>query len=332
MKKKKVSVIGFEIGNSRLKIVESKGRISNYAVEDIPEDMVRNGEVVQWDAMADFIKSCMKKNHFSVKKAAIAVPDTVAYLRRSSMPAMSVSQLDYNLPYEFHDFITDDKDKYVYDYSMIDLIKDEDGAVTEMDMLSVAAPKEIMVRYMQMFKRAGLKLILAAPECWAMENIFHYLTEDDGQNDYAVLDLGWLSSRIYIFSHGIYEVTRRIDTACQTVTNHIADANACDVHIAEIMLRENRNGLLDSEECRNIYSRIAIDVMRAINYYTFENRDNNLEKLYYCGGGSVIEPLIQEIRDTIQLELVPLSDIAGDNEKLKSAIMLGPAATGICWG
>ena len=332
MKKKKVSMIGFEIGNSRLKMVESKGRISNYAVEDIPNDMVRDGEVVQWEAMADFIKSCMKKNRFTVKKASIAVPDTVAYLRRTRMPAMSVTQLDYNLPYEFNDFITDDKDKYVYDYSMLELIKNDDGVVNDMDMLSVAAPKAIMIQYMQMFKKAGLKLVIAAPECWAMQNIFEYLTDNAKENDYAVLDLGSLSTRIYIFSHGVYEVTRRIDTACQTVTNIIAEKNSCDVHIAEIMLRENRNDLLNSEECRNIYSRIAIDIMRAINYYTFENRDNNLEKIYYCGGGSAIEPLIQEIRDTIQLELVPLSDIADENDKLKGAIMLGPAATGICWG
>lgn len=265
MSNKQASYIGFEIGNSRIKMVETKkGKIVNFAVEDIPDDMVRAGEIIQWEAMGDFVKACIKKNRFSGKRAAIAVPDSVAYMRRTRMPPMTASQLEYNLPYEFNDFITEDKDKYVYDYSIIDMIEDEEGNVSEMEMLTCAAPKEIMARYMVMFKRAGLKLVLAAPECHAVGNIFAHLIPNVREGDYAVLDLGSLSTRIDIYSHGIYEVTRRIDTGCRTISSMMADAYGCDVHIAELMMKDNKDNFLEREECRNIYGRIAIDVMRAI--------------------------------------------------------------------
>ena len=332
MGNKQNSYIGFEIGNSQIKIEKTKkGKIINFATEDIPDDMIRAGEIIQWEAMGDFIKSCTRKHRIAGKKAAIAVPDSVAFIRRTKMPPMNVSQLEYNLPYEFNDFITDDKDKYVYDYSMIGLIEDEEGNVSEMEMLACAAPKEIMARYMVMFKRAGLKLVLAAPECWSVGNIFSHLIPNVREGDYAVLDLGSMSTRINIFSHGVYEVTRRIDMGCRTISTIMAEQYGCDIHIAELMMRDNKDNFLESEVCQNIYGRIAIDVMRAINYYTFENRDNNLEKLYYCGGGSVIDPLIREISETIQLELVPFSSIT-DKPKEMEAIMGGAAATGICWG
>ncbi|MDO5702045.1 MAG: pilus assembly protein PilM [Lachnospiraceae bacterium] len=329
---KLASYIGVEIGNSRLKITETrKGKIVRFITEDMPDDMVRNGEVLQWEAMGEFIKETLKKNRISQKKVALVVPDTIAYMRRTHMPPMSAAQLEYNLPYEFHDYITEDKDKYVYDYAMVGLRRDENDEVVEMDLLAVAVPKEVMNNYLRMFKRAGLKLVMAAPHSRALGNICRFLRPDVTETDYALLDLGACATRIDIFSHGIYEVTRSIDTGCRQVSAVIADMYNCDPHIAEIYMRDNKDGVLDADACRDIYSRIAIDVMRAINYYTFENRDNTLETMYYYGGGASVKALIEEISETVQLELVPLSSIAGDDEITAEALMAGAASAGICW-
>ena len=62
----KRSFLGVEIGNSRLKLAETKNqRLVRFATEDMPDDIVRQGEIVQWEAMADFLKDSFKKNGFS---------------------------------------------------------------------------------------------------------------------------------------------------------------------------------------------------------------------------------------------------------------------------
>ena len=329
---KQGSYIGVEIGNSRMKIVETKkGKLVRFALEPMPDDVVRRGEIIQWEAMSDLLKAALKKNRFSGRKAALVVPDSIAFSRRTHMPPMGPAQLEFNLPYEFHDYITEDKEKYFYDYAMIDLIRDEEGNVSEMDLLAVAVPKEIMSNYMRMFKRAGLRLVMAAPENRALENVAKYLKPEMTEGDYALLDLGAGATRVDIFSKGVYEVTRSIDIGCHSVAQVVSDAFGCDPHKAELYIEENKDNILDSEPCRDLYSRIAIDVMRVINYYTFENRDNTLEKMYYYGGGAKIRPLIEEIADTIQLELVPFSDVTGGEQVAVDAVMNGAAAAGICW-
>ena len=329
---KQGSYIGVEIGNSRMKIVETKkGKLVRFAMEPMPDDMVRQGEIIQWEAMGDLLKAALKKNRFSGKRGALVVPDSIAFSRRTHMPPMGPSQLEFNLPYEFHDYITEDKDKYFYDYAMIGLMRDEEGNVSEMDLLAVAVPKEIMSNYMRMFKRAGLKLVMAAPENRALENVAKYLKPEMTEGDYALLDLGAGATRIDIFSKGVYEVTRSIDIGCHTIAQIVADVFGCDPHKAELYMEENKDNVLENEQCRDLYSRIAIDVMRAINYYTFENRDNTLEKMYYYGGGARIRPLIEEIAETIQLELVPFSELTSGDQVAGDAIMNGAAAAGICW-
>lgn len=328
----KSSYLGIEIGNRRIKLAETKNeRLIRFAVEDLPDDTVRDSEVLQWEVMADLIKEFIRKHGFTCKKGAIVVPDDVAYTRRTRMPAMSAAQLEYNLAYEFHDFISDEKEKYIYDYSMVGLIRDEEDNVTEMDLLAVAVSRETMEKYRQLFKRAGLRLVMATPESRAIGNLCHRLYPEMAQGDFAVLDLGSSATRVDIFSKGIYQATRSIDTGCKAIIGAIADHMGCDPHIAEMNLRENRDNVQSLEVCEDLYGRIAIDVMRAINYYTFENRDNTLETMYYCGGGSAIRPLVEEIRATIQLELIPLSAIAGGVGGSDEALMTGPAAIGLCW-
>ena len=91
----KRSFLGVEIGNSRLKLAETKNqRLVRFATEDMPDDIVRQGEIVQWEAMADFLKDSFKKNGFSCKNAAVVVPDSIAYTRRTRMPPMSAAQLE----------------------------------------------------------------------------------------------------------------------------------------------------------------------------------------------------------------------------------------------
>ena len=49
-------------------------------------------------------------------------------MRRFEMPLMTEEQLRLNLPYEFHDYIGDEMDKYVFDYAMIQTKREDDGS------------------------------------------------------------------------------------------------------------------------------------------------------------------------------------------------------------
>ena len=73
-------------------------------------------------------------------------------------PAMTEQQLRSNLPYEFRDFLTDEKSKYYCDSSMRDILRDQDGYPTEMTLLACAMLKETAERYRAMMRRAGFKL------------------------------------------------------------------------------------------------------------------------------------------------------------------------------
>ncbi|MBR2788117.1 MAG: pilus assembly protein PilM, partial [Erysipelotrichaceae bacterium] len=283
------NILGIEIGNKTVKVVEIKGNtLRNFAAVNLPDNIVVNNELVAFEAMGDLLKDIVKEHRMKTKKAALVLPDSAVYLRRMVLPAMSEKQLMVNMPYEFKDVLSEDKDKYMYDYSMIGYRKDEEGKVTEMELLGAVVNKSLLEKYQEMFKRAGLKLVKAGPRETALSCLVTILNEGNEEKDFAILDLGYKTTKVEIFKDGVYEVTRTIESGAEDIVNVIAEIFDVDPHIASAYLETNKDNVQENERCVDIYSSIATEVMRVMNYYNFENPDSTLDTLYYCGGASYI--------------------------------------------
>ena len=178
--------------------------------------------------MTDFIKSKLKEHKINCKDVALVLPESVTYVRRFFMPYMTVQQLKFNLPFEFHDFITEDKDRYFYDYAVMEVVEEEnDGVLSKsLDILGAAISKEAIEKYRTMLRRCGLKLRIAAPQPCAYQNMIHQYEEFHGitkSRDYAILDLGHETTELRIFTEGKYETGREIEIGIRTITEAIAD-------------------------------------------------------------------------------------------------------------
>jgi type IV pilus assembly protein PilM len=323
-------ILGVEISTRKIKLVQvSQGKPVRYSEKEVPDGCVRDGLIVTWDAMEEVLRDAVKEGHFSTKKAAIVIPDTACYVRRLVLPVMTESQLMVNIPYEFRDVIQDDKDHYTFDYSMIGLnyVNEGDEKPNEMEMLGAAIQNDTLNHYMTLFARAGLKLVKATPRIMALQQLVCAISEDNLTHDIAILDLGFHETKVDIFHNGNYEATRSIDEGMESVANAVAEKLNCDAHIARQYLVSNHENVLASDECKDVYSHISVEIMRAINYYTYENPDNNLEKLYYNGFGSWIQPFIQEIANSVSLTLIPLSSF---DEEEQEALLNGATAIGVC--
>ncbi|MBP5279543.1 MAG: pilus assembly protein PilM, partial [Erysipelotrichaceae bacterium] len=218
------NILGIEIGNKTVKVVEIKGNtLKNFAAVDLPDNIVVNNELVAFEAMGDLLKEIVREHRMSTRKAALVLPDTAVYIRRMVLPAMNEKQLMVNLPYEFKDVLSEEKDKYLYDYSMIGYREDSEGKVTDMELLGAVVNKALLEKYQAMFKRAGLKLVKAGPRETALSSLVSILNEGSEKKDFAILDMGYKTTKVEIFKEGVYEVTRTIESGAEDIVNVIAE-------------------------------------------------------------------------------------------------------------
>ena len=213
-----------------------------------------------------------------------------------------------------------------------------------MDLLGAACTKLLSQQFEKLAKMAHLKLVGLVPAVLGLERILEYAEERNAeekiasevklnakqaktaekaeqQKDYAVLDLGTQALRIHFFRQGIYDITRTMEPGCEEI-EQIRSGNKEKMLELGIEPEEENREETEQEKLKavleNQYRTRAVQVMRVLNFYSFNNVNNTIDSLYYCGGGARYGELIDVLKETLDLpvrsvaELLP--EVAPDGE------------------
>lgn len=311
------TILGVDIGYDSLKLALVNGKtVRKTAMVPMPKNLIREGRVVSTETMGELIRRAMKENGIRCGQAAIVLPNETVFTRSVTMPLMTVDQLNYNLPFEFRDYITDELKDYVFDYAVVSVTEEkqeqepaaesgEDEGGPTMELMAVAAPKSLIEESRETLHRAGLKLVKAAPTVCSYQALIRANMKknaDDAQ-EYCILDLGYQSIRMYMFREDRHMVTRVLELGMNSLDQVISEAYSVDVHLAHTYLLSNYENCQSKEYCMNAYGTITVELMRALNFYRFSNPDSRLEDIWICGGGACIQPLQNSISETLDLKI-----------------------------
>lgn len=322
---------GIDIGTSGLRVVVGDGEtIKDIVLETLPDGLVADGRIVSFEAMGDFIKSVTRRMKHRSKQVSFAIPQADSLARRIVIPAMDVRDLEINLPYEFRDYITQGKEKYYYDYSVLATHTLPDGTPESIELLAVAVSKQTIDNYMVMFRRAGLSLRVAMPPAAALQNLVR--NNPKAQANCCLVNFTRSSTQLHFFLDGTYDVARTIEIGIADVERALADAHGVDVHVARNYLATDYQGAQDSDIARSIYERIAAELGRALNFYGFNNPNNPIDRVYIGGGGAGIASLVETVSTHIDADCRPISEIMPDAEHNAELRIQCPVAVGVTVG
>lgn len=332
------SIVGVDIGNDSLKLALCvKGQVKKYACVPMPQNLLREGRVVSPETLGELIRKTMKQYGIHAKDAALALPNETVFVRNVTMPRMTADQLTYNLPYEFRDYITEEMKDYAFDYAMITTrdeilapppkpegeeqagapAQDEEFSGGSMELMAVAVPLAVLEEYRGVLRKGGLKLERVAPCLCAYQELIRDLPGEEAMNrEYCILDLGYQAIRMYMFKGDRHMVTRVLEIGLNNIDNVIAESMSVDVHLAHTYLLTNHENCQNADYCINTYNNIAVELMRAMNFYRFSNPDSQLNDIWLCGGGAIIEPLRKAIGETLDMQLHSAAELVDGGEAL----------------
>ena len=305
------TVLGIDVGYDSLKLALVKGRqVKKTAVVPMPNSLIRAGRVVSVETMGDLLRTAMKQNGLRCDRAALALPNETVFIRNVTMPIMTEDQLKYNLPFEFRDYITDELKGYVFDYAMIGVKQAEESSEAAeaelaggaMELMAVAAPKSLLDESREYLHKAGMKLVKAAPTVSCFINLIRK-SGAPADTEYCILDLGYQAIRMYMFRGDRHIVTRVLEIGMSSLDRVLAEQYGVDEHLAHTYLLSNYEGCQNGENCRNAYGNITVELMRALNFYRFSNPDSRLDDIWVCGGGAMIQPLLNVLAETTDMKL-----------------------------
>jgi type IV pilus assembly protein PilM len=319
----KSGMIGIDVRNDRVLMAQVKGSSAVLAVERLPENLIRNGQIVSPELLAKFLKQMRKAHKFSGSSCVLVLPSRDTYFRTASMPRVTEQQLLLNLPYEFRDYIGTEGAYYNYDYAINTAAMEEKSADEDDDSLELfiaASNKQLIADYGNILRRAGLNMKAAIPREMALINLMVAANAiAPSVQEYCLVEFGYDHTRINIAKGGALAATKTIDFGLSQFDSAIAFAYNIDLFVASSYRETNYEDVLNSSACQGVCDQIGLEITKAINFYKYENPDSEISSIIFCGIGSDERAIVDAISDYVGLpersinEIVPACCASNEN-------------------
>lgn len=300
----KKTIVGFDIGNSFLKIATMGKEGIKVESVSIPENLMADGVIKHAHLMSGFLKDVKKEYKIKSGPCGLVVSDAITVCRNVTLPIMTERQLELNLPFEFSDYISDEPEKYVYDYAVQEIVRDEEDNAKEMKLVGAVISKASVLEYIDVFKNAGFKLSTMIPQEVALTNVMSKAIEEEraeADKEYCIINIGHVATRVYIFKGSRLQVIRNVPMGGADIDKAIAVNENVDLYKAATYKTTNYNNVLDKEYCRDVFTKLTLEVMKVVNFYYFNNRESAMDRVYFVGGASRISELCRNIAETTGL-------------------------------
>lgn len=316
---KKKSYIGLDIGHSTINIVQidkagSGWKITKSVSAPIPDETIKEGVVVDADALGLTIKAAVREGKISATYAVIGVAGPNVVVRQVRIPKMTEQVLRKSMKFEAGRYVpTSAEDSYI-EAEILD--ETEDG---QMDVLFATAPKEMVDTRIEACKRAGLDVDCVDVEAFAM---FRSLIETDDTSilrdmTVALVDIGSVTTSVSVVSRGRFAMTRTIPQAGQTWTDALkgyfkleqedAEAGKAQLDLTPL----TTDAILDNQPLRVLQPHVddlIREIRRSLNYYQSQQNEsgnpNPVTHLVVSGGGAKLNGLGTYLSHKLGVEVI----------------------------
>lgn len=314
---KQQKLIAVDIGSSTIKMVQSngKGKISKMVTTKLPEGVVINMKILAPDILSDTLKTAKRQGKLSGSRCVLCISGSNIIIRHIIMPMMSEEQIYQNVLSEIATYLPIDTSKYSIDYSVQE-IKHE-GRISQLRVMVVAVPKDLVNSYISALNKAGLKPVRIDILENCIEKLFRAVSKslETPLINFGVIDIGSITTNISTYANGKYFVNKVITVGGSTLNKDIVEALEIDAVNSE-ELKISSNTLIDEYSnrelapiVRGVIDKIIYDAVRVFEYFKSRNNQTSIDKVFLCGGSSKLKGLSSYVEDNLHIETVSINEI-----------------------
>lgn len=308
-----------------IKSANNRPQLVTYGFSDRIPNIIKENSKEAIKEVAAHLKHLIKESKATSTRAVSALPSFSVFSSIINLPAMSKKDLISAVRWEAKKFVPIPLEEMILDWELLkdseqnllkkgeevpeatnakdDKKKDARGKKDvgskkgNIKVLLTAAPKNLVNKYVELFKEVGLQLVGLETESFALERA---LVGND-RNPIMVVDIGGSATSIIIFSEGVPILNRSIDVGGDTVTKSMVEIMGLSEHQAEQFKRDMGFTASDEtlEKLPQPISYMISSIMNEIRYILniYQNQSKQpISKVVLTGGSSFIMNLANYIQ------------------------------------
>ena len=312
-KEKTPPLIGIDISSTSIKMVElsDDGRggykLEGYSSAPLAKDAMVDGNVGDLEKVADAIKQAWKLLGSREKRVALALPASSVISKKVLMAAdLREEDMEAQVEAEANQYIPFSLDEVNIDFQVLGAAPNNPD---EVEVLIAASRKEKIEDRVAAAEGAGLKVTVMDVENYATEAAYSLVSSQlpnaGREQTVIIIDIGASMMHINVLHDNKSVYTREQSFGGGQLTQEIQRRFGLSLEEAEIAKR--KGGLpesYDSEVLQPFMQTLAMEVARALQFFTSSTQYNRIDHIVLAGGCAAIPTIDVVVQDRTQVHTI----------------------------
>ncbi len=277
-----------------------------------PEAIVE-GAFLNSGAIVDAIREALTNAGIKTRKAAAAVSGHSVIVKQIALPAMTPAELEESIRWEAEQYIPFDVNEVNLDFQI--LSQGEDG---QMDVLLVAAKKDLIDDYVNVMSEAGLQPSIVDVSAFAIENAFEANYDARQDEVVALINIGAQVININVVANGAPVFTRDVSAGGQQYTAEIQRTLSVGFDEAERIKLGDPRGAETKEvvpqeveqAMRTVTDSIVAEIARSLDFFAATAAETRIQRVLFTGGSSKVSGIEEAFAERTGLPVESLNPLA----------------------
>lgn len=300
-------IVGIDIGASAVKLVQlqesKKGlQLKGLDREPLPPEAVVDDSIMDSSAVVMAIRDLIARNNIKSQDVATSVSGHSVIVRKISLPLMTEDELEKSIQWEAEQYIPFEMSEVFLDYHILGPDPNDQG---QMEVILVAAKKDFVDEYIAVFMESGLTPVVMDIDCFAIENIYCSVYEDESINVVALIDMGASGIQVNILKDMVSVFTREIQLGGNSYNEELQKRFGLNSEDAEMLkLGGDVAGVdtdLTQDAIQQVTDHLVQEVRRSIDFFSATFADEQVQKIYITGGVSLTKNILDSLSDGLSV-------------------------------
>src|SRR5215471_6887614 len=307
----KKTTVGLDIGSGLVKVavVDHSKRepvLVKAAVAPLLADAIVEGEVMDPGIVAEAVQTALSAAGVKSKHVVTAVGGRDVIIKKIQIERVKEQQARELMRWEAEQHVPFDMESVELDFQILD----PEAEGLEMNVLLVAAKRELIESKVRVLTDAGLAPAAVDIEAFALHNAFELNHPTAMSGVVGLLNIGHDVTNINILDEGVPLLTRDLTVGTRRIREDLQRERGLSADAAQQLIQGfDRSPHLDAVlETRG--EEIAVGVERAAAFLAQNSRSGNMRALYTCGGGSRIPGLNDMLSTRLRLKVAQANPLA----------------------
>jgi type IV pilus assembly protein PilM len=307
-------VVGLDIGTSGVRAAEltwGKGaaKLERFGQVALPVGAVRNGEVVDTEAVTAAITQLWSQAKFSTKKVVVGVANQKVVVRQVELPWLPMEELRKSLAFQVQDFIPMPVEQAILDFHPLGEFTNDAGA-RQLRVLLVAAARDMVDSSLRAIDGAGLQPTMVDLTPFAVLRALMGAEQGfTAVQAEALVDVGASVTNIIVHQGGVPRFVRILLMGGGDITEALAERLGVPSEQAESVKQSTGLSPLfaaadsspASRALESSGSAFVEEVRSSLDYYLAQPGAVRVDRVVLSGGGSLLGGLVDRLTTATRL-------------------------------